>query len=178
MKPKWYKKISTWLTILVVILVVPLIILFGTIMVKTFLYPDLIPDFMGYKPMIVLSDSMSEIRAGDLAIVKMVDTTTLKTDDIIAFRNSDDTATLHRIVSIVNDEDTLKYVTKGDNNNSIDALKVEEKQIEGIYLYKIDNLGNVLMFLQKPTVLILICTIIIVVGGGLTIMFSRKSDKQ
>lgn len=175
MKKKWYQKISNWLTIVFLIIVVPLMIIFGTIMIKAKLYPDKIPDFMGYKPLIVLSSSMeNKIHSGDLVIVKMVDNATLEKNDVIAYRNSDNTATLHRIVEIKLENNELKYITKGDNNTIADNENVTSKNIEGLYLFKISGLGNVLMFLQKPFGLFLICAFIIVVGVSLTLYFENK----
>lgn len=175
MKKKWYKKISNWLTILFVIIVVPLIMVFGIIMIKAKLHPDKIPDFMGYKPLIVLSGSMeNEIHIGDLVIVKMVDSKTLKEKDIIAYRNKDNTATLHRIIDIKNENGVLKYVIKGDNNPVADNETATKDNIEGLFLFKINGMGNVLMFLQKPYGLLIICIIIISLGTSLTICFSKK----
>ncbi len=177
MKKKWYKKISNWLTILFLMIVIPLVIIFGTIMIKAKLHPNKIPDFMGYKPLIVLSSSMKdEIRAGDLVIVKMVDSSTLKEKDIIAYRNSDNTATLHRIIDIKTENGVIKYVTKGDNSPSVDSEIVTSKNIEGLFLFKISGMGNILMFLQTPIGLLVVCIIIITVGTSLTIYFD-KQDK-
>lgn len=175
MKKKWYKKMSNWLTIFFFILIIPLMIIFGTIMIKSKIYPDKLPDFMGYKPLIVLSGSMEdEIHVGDLAIVKMVDSSILKEKDIIAYRNSDNTMTLHRIIEIKNEDGIITYVTKGDKNNTSDDENVTNKNIEGLYLFKISNIGNILIFIQQPFVLIIICMIIICFGTLLTIYFNRK----
>jgi len=176
MEKKWYKKVSSWLTILFLIVVIPLMIIFGTIMVKAKIYPNKIPDFMGYKPLIVLSGSMEkEIRAGDLVIVKMVDNSTLKKNDVIAYRNSSNTATLHRIVDIKKEHGEIKYITKGDNNTIADNENVTNKNIEGLFCFKINGMGNILMFLQKPFGLLIVCIAIITIGISLTVYFNSKN---
>ena len=45
-----------------------------TIILKSYIYPDRVPDFLGYKPFIVLSGSMEPaIQAGDLIITKVIE---------------------------------------------------------------------------------------------------------
>ena len=143
------------------------IILFisGTIMFKAYAYPDKVPDVLGYKPMIVLSGSMeSSINEGDLVFVKIVDTDTLKEDDIIAFRNENNRVTTHRIIEVVDGSEGTFFRTKGDANEAEDDNLVEEEAVEGIYVSKIDGAGNVLMFLKEPIGLIVILLVILVVG--------------
>ena len=80
--------------------------------------PNDVPSLFGYKPFIVLSGSMeTEIYVGDLVIVKEVDSSTLKENDIIAFRDSENLVTTHRIVNVINSDKGLCFETKGDNNN-------------------------------------------------------------
>ena len=55
----------------------------------------------GYKPFVVLSGSMSpNIQVGDLILVKKVDSTTLNKNDIIAYKNSANFITTHRIIDV------------------------------------------------------------------------------
>lgn len=57
----------------------------------------------------------------------------------------------HRIVEIVNEDGQTKYITKGDNNNTKDVGYVLPENVEGVYKFKIKNLGNLAMFVQTPT---------------------------
>ncbi len=171
MENKWYKKISSWLIILYFILIISLIIVFGTIMVKAKLYPNKIPDFMGYKPLIILSDLIEkDIHSGDLVVVKIVDNKNLKEQDVIAYRDSENTATLHKIIEVKNDNGVRKYITNKNNETTI-----KNENIEGVFLFKISGMGDVLMFLQKPISLLIICAIIITIGTSLTIYFDKKN---
>ncbi len=89
------------------------LVIAGTILYKANRYPDKIPDIFGYKPMIVLSGSMeTSIHTGDLVFVKMVDPKILKENDVIAFRNEENTVTTHRIVEIVNENRNTKIQNK------------------------------------------------------------------
>lgn len=162
---KTMKIIGSIFKILFYIIVIPIIIMSIIVMIKANKYPDEIPDIFGYKPMIVLSGSMeTAIYTGDLVFVKEVDVSTLKENDIIAFRNEADTVTTHRIVEIIPKDGENFFKTKGDNNRVEDANLVNTKDIEGIYVFKIPKLGNILMFLKEPQSLIVILLIILIIG--------------
>ncbi len=143
-------KLKKILSIIVLILLLPVLIVNSVILINSIKNPDEIPSFFGWKPFIVLSGSMeTEIFPGDLVIVKEVDTKNLKKDDIIAFKE-DDIVITHRIVEILEDNGQKKYITKGDNNNTKDRGFVLEKQVEGVYQFKITGLGNLAVFIQTP----------------------------
>ena len=94
--------VGTIIKIIFALIVIPIIIMSSIIMIKANMYPDKIPDVMGYKPMIVLSGSMeTSIYTGDLVVVNIVDAKVLKEEDVIAFRNDANTVTTHRITEIV-----------------------------------------------------------------------------
>lgn len=160
------------------IIAIPILLMSIVVMYKANKYPNKVPDILGYKPMIVLSGSMeTSIYTGDLVFVKEVDPDTLKTNDIIAFRNETDTVTTHRIIEIVNENGQKKFRTKGDNNNSEDSNLVETSAIEGIYAFKISKLGNFLMFLQQPMGLIMVLLVILVIGL-IWLHFANKRDDE
>lgn len=159
------KTIGRIVKILFFIIATPILILSLIIMIKARIYPDKVPDVFGYKPMIVLSGSMeTSIYTGDLVFVKMVDTNILKEDDIIAFRNETNTVTTHRIVELVNENGNTLFRTKGDNNNTEDAKLVLANEVEGVYVFKISGLGNVLMFLKEPKSLVILLLATLVLG--------------
>jgi len=138
------------LSIIVIIIFLPIVFVNGVILINSIIHPDEIPSFFGWKPFIVLSGSMeTEIYAGDMAVVKEVKAENLKENDVIAFKTGDIVVT-HRIVEVINDEGQVKYKTKGDNNNTEDIGYVLPSQVEGLYKFKIRNLGNLAMFIQTP----------------------------
>jgi len=139
------------ISIIIIVILLPILFVNSVIIINSIMNPDKIPSFFGWKPFIVLSGSMeSEIFPGDLAIVKDVGTKGLKVNDVIAFR-SEDIVVTHRIVEIKNENGTIKYKTKGDNNNSQDVGDVLPEQVEGLYKFKISKMGNLAMFMQTPT---------------------------
>lgn len=169
-----FKKI---VSIVIVIILIPILFVNGVILINSFIHPNEIPSFFGWKPFIVLSGSMeTEIFAGDVAVVKEVDTATLKKDDIIAFRSGDIVIT-HRIYDIVQEDGTIKYITKGDNNNTEDNGYVLPEQIEGLYQFKISRLGNLAMFVQTPMGMIVCLSIPFIILVLVQITDTRKNKK-
>lgn len=162
---KWYQKVSNWLFILVLIIFLPVLAINLYITIQANTNQDKVPDVFGYKPFIVLSGSMeTKIHVGDLIMTKIVEPETLNKDDVIAFRDAENTVTTHRIIDIVEKNGETYFVTKGDNNDSQDQNLVEYKDVEGIYLFRIPGVGTMLNELAKPQ------TAVIVVLG-ITIIF-------
>ncbi len=121
-----------------------------TFIVRSYIYPDKVPDFFGYKPFIVLSGSMEPaILAGDLIVTKVVAPEQIVKNDIIAFRAEKNTVVTHRVTD-VRTEDGLTFLTKGDANTGADAKAVSVADLEGIYLWRAAGVGRFAMFLQTP----------------------------
>lgn len=179
MDKKWYQKVSTWFTILLVIIIIPIIIFNIVIIYKSYKYPDKIPDFFGYKPFIVVSQSMEpEINKGDLVIVKISDTKSLDVGEVISFRNKDNKVVTHEIVEVITD-DEIKYKTKGIANPSADENFVTQDKIEGKYAFKISGFGNTLMFFTETTnVIIIILILIIIFMASYFIIFNKQKKLE
>ena len=133
----------------------------GVILVNSYIKPDEIPSFFGWKPFIVLSGSMeTQIMTGDVVVVKEIDAKELKENDIVAFKDTDNIVITHRIIEIIKDENgNTEYKTKGDNNNDEDNGYVKPEQIEGIYKFRIGKLGNLALFVQTPVGMIICISI-------------------
>lgn len=152
------------LTGFLLIIILAVLFINSVILISSWINPDEVPGFFGWKPFITLSGSMeTEIFAGDLAIVKEVAPETLNIGDVIAFRQGDIVIT-HRIVEIHNENGEKEFVTKGDNNNTQDLLPVKSENVEGKYMFKIAKLGNVAMFVQTPlgTIVVIAIPILII----------------
>lgn len=108
---KWYKSFSNWIILFICIILGIILISNLFIIFQSKTNKDKVPSVFGYKPFIVLSGSMEgQIHKGDLIITKEIDPTTLKINDIIAFRDAENTVTTHRIIDIVEDEGTTKFM--------------------------------------------------------------------
>lgn len=180
MEKKWYQKISNWVFIVIFVLLFPILIMNLWIMFQAKANPDEVPSIFGYKPFIVLSGSMeTEIYKGDLVIVKSILPETLQVNDIIAFKDAEETVTTHRIIDIVNKEGVNYFITKGDNNNTQDQNLVEYSDVEGKYVLRIPGIGSIMNSLAKPTtILIVLMGITLIFVIGFTISSKKQRDLE
>ena len=148
------RKISTIIGILLCVVLIPILVINLTIVVKSYVYPDRVPDFFGLKLFIVETDSMKPaILGGDLVVTKSVDPAKLVVGDIISFRadaTADAAVVTHRIVEIIDDGDSRSFVTKGDGNDANDGDPFDADLVESIYLFRIGKIGNLAMFIRTP----------------------------
>jgi len=111
-----------------------------------------VPTLLGYSPMSVQSDSMKPtFKQGDLIMVKKVDDLySLKKDDVITFYTIIDgqrVINTHRIVEISEEDNTKRFITKGDNNQIDDETPVSASDIIGKWTgTKINGLGKFMDF--------------------------------
>jgi len=161
--------------IIYICIIVPLIAIDIYITFQLIFEPDKIPDVFGYKMFIVLDESMDEsIEYGDLVFTKNVCTNDLKTNDFIAFRNTMDTVTLHKIIHVsekievdntINDIRTVKtFEMKALENETNDTKYVKDNRVEGIVINKIPKIGAIIYYIQEPIITTIICVIIILIG--------------
>ncbi len=179
-REKWYKSFSTWLVILACIILIPILLANIFIIFQSKTNKDVVPSLFGYKPFIVLSGSMEgQIHKGDLIITKTVDPTTLKIDDIIAFRDAENTVTTHRIRDIISSDGTTKFITKGDANTIQDKNLVALEDVEGIYVMRISGFGSLMKSLAEPTTILIIALVITVLFVlGFTISTKKEKDLE
>lgn len=135
---------------LIAIILIPILVMNLTIIVKSYVNPDEVPDFLGIKPFIVITGSMEgTIDGGDLVITKTVDPSTLEVGDIISYSVGQSVIT-HRIIEMTEADGEPAFITKGDANNMQDEDPVTYEQVESIFRFRIAKLGNAAMFMQTP----------------------------
>ena len=109
---------------------------------------------LGLQLFTVLSGSMEpEYPTGSLIYVKEIAPEELAVGDVITYRLSDSTIATHRIVEITpdeNDPDTFQYRTKGDANDSEDAVPVKSSQLIGTPVLTLPYLGFFANYIQSP----------------------------
>lgn len=129
------------------------IMIFTVVSVSTFDRAD--RNLFGYKAFIVLSDSMSktDFSAGDLALVKQVDPTSLQEGDIISYtseneENYGETVT-HKIrKKTVGENGDPGFVTYGTTTDTDDEKPVFYYQILGKYQARVPKVGTFFQFLR------------------------------
>lgn len=109
----------------------------------------------GYKPYIVLSDSMNGVfEVGDIAVSKETDADNLKKGDIISFKSIDpnnyDTVVTHKIKKVTKYQGEKAYVTYGVNTGVEDAYPVPADRVIGEYQFRLPKMGYFFQFLKTP----------------------------
>lgn len=138
--------ILAWVLLIFVFLV--------TLMVFTSTKNNGLSNIFGFMPMTVQSDSMKPTFAkDDLIIVKEVeDLYSLKEDDVITFYTiiqGSRVLNTHRIVEVDKQNNSVSFVTRGDNNSINDEIPVESSDIVGKWTgKKIGGAGKVMDFLR------------------------------
>ena len=120
-----------------------------------------ITNFLGYKLTIAVDSSQNTFNIGDLLIIKKAEEKELRGGDIISFWNENKNELItHKVEDVIIGEDGRKqYITTNDDKSNI----VSYSQIEGKYVGRIKNLGNVMNGILNPFVIIAIILIPIVI---------------
>jgi signal peptidase len=165
------------------VLLVPILIVNCTLLIKSFLHKDEVPDFGGLLPMIVLSDSMyPEIKAGDLIFCKTVDAQDVEVGDVISFYDPAGSGTAvvtHKVVEILEEDGALSFRTLGINNNTEDRLPVPEEKVLAEYTgVRIPGAGNFAIFMQSTAGLIVCVVLPILLFVGYDVIRRRFYEKD
>ena len=156
--------------IILCIILIPVLVINIALIVKSYTNKDAVPSFGGYMPLIVLTDSMKPtIDGGDLIICHTIEAKDVKVDDIISYfdpEGNGQSIVTHRVKEVVNDENGISFLTQGDANNTMDNEPIPGDKLVGIYQSRIPNAGNVAMFMQTTTGLIVcvVCPLILLIG--------------
>ena len=94
-----------------------------------------------YQLIAIASDSMNPIYyRGDAVIYEKVNVGEIKEGDILVFTKNSSIIT-HRVIKVIDDNDNLKFQTKGDNNENVDFDYTDENQVLGIVKYIVKYVG-------------------------------------
>ena len=176
------QKILTAVGIVLCVILVPILIVNCTLIVKSFLNKDEVPDFGGYLPLIVLTDSMyPDIKSGDLIICKTIDPNDVKEDMVISFFDPEGNGTAvvtHKVVEVLEQDGKRSFRTKGINNNAEDRLPVPAENLVGKYTeIRFGGVGNVALFMQTTAGLVICVLVPIVLCVGYDLIRRKKYEK-
>lgn len=156
--------------VIILILICDIILL-----IQKIISPNQIASLFGYKAFVISSGSMEPtLNTGDIVITKQIKQDQIQKQDIITFVKDEYTIT-HRIVDIVEENGKTYYQTKGDNNNTSDADLVKYEEIEGVYVFKINSIGNIVVYAQNTTAVLIIIICVIYIMYRIS---SRKDDRK
>ena len=119
MEKEWVSKMGTFVGTLLCILILPVVVINCTLLFKSHINRERVPNIAGTFPMVVLTDSMyPEFQAGDLIFCHTKSASDVRPGDVIAFfdpAGNGKSIVTHRVESITTDENgSLAWVTKGD----------------------------------------------------------------
>lgn len=141
------------------------VIIAAIILYQSIFYPDKIPNIFGYKIFIILDENMEKsLDYGDLIITKNIQPKKIVKDDVVAYRNMENTVSISKIVEINNSKKTNKVFEIKSYRNLLAEKKITEDKIEGILRKKIPKVGLCILIIQKPIVTIIGSIIILLVG--------------
>jgi signal peptidase len=176
-----HKTLTVIGTILCIILI-PILLINVTLIAKSYINQEEVPNVGGMLPLIVLTDSMYPvIESGDLIICHTEEPENIQTGDVIAFfdpAGNGTTIVTHRVLEVTDQDGQLAWRTKGDNNNTEDRLLVTADKLVAVYEgTRIPGAGNVALFMQTTPGLILcvICPMLLLVGYD---MIRRKQYEK
>lgn len=100
-------------------------------------------------PVAVATNSMKPIfQRGDAVVISKKDRENIEVNDIIQYRLQDITV-IHRVIEVKKTNGQVTYITKGDNNNTIDIYPVREEQIIGKLKYVIPKIGYPSLWIKE-----------------------------
>ena len=171
--------------IVLCVILVPILIVNCTLLVKSFINQEEVPDFGGIMPLIVLTDSMyPDIKTGDLIFCQTVDAKDIKEGNVISFFDPAGNGTsvvTHRVERVNVDKETGKitWTTKGINNNTEDRMPVPEENLVGRYTgFLIPAAGHVALFMQSTPGLIVCVVVPIILLVGYDLLRRRRYDAK
>lgn len=164
-------------------LLVPILIVNCTLLIKSFVNKDEVPDFGGVLPLIVLTDSMyPDIKSGDLIICKTIDPEDVEVEDVISFYDPASTSSAvvtHKVVDKYIEDGKLYFKTRGINNNTDDSIPVPADKVIAIYKgFRIPGAGNLAIFMQSTTGLIVCVILPIVLIVGYDVLRRKLYEKN
>jgi signal peptidase len=175
-------RILTIIGIVLCVILVPMLVINWTLIIKSFINKDEVPDFGGLFPMIVLTDSMfPQIKSGDLIFCRTIDAQKVEVGDVISFfdpSGNGSSVVTHEVIEVVQDGSIRSFRTKGINNNTEDKVLVPTANLVGKYTgFRIPGAGRVALFMQTTYGLILCVLVPVLLFVGGDVISRRKGEK-
>lgn len=105
-----------------------------------------------YGAYIIVSGSMEPIiKINDAIVIKRTDSTNIKVGDVITYKSVEPSyygiMITHRVIDIINENGEIKYITKGDHNETRDINPISVDQVYGKVIMRIPKIGYIQYFL-------------------------------
>lgn len=139
---------------------------------------------LGFDVFVVQSGSMEpNYHVGSLVYVQPVDAAELETGDVITFELGGGVRGTHRIIEVLDEDGTLAFRTKGDNNDVADYNPVLTQDIVGEVKFTIPYLGFLITYIQQPpgtyiTISFVAVLLLLTILPDIIFPEEKKSKKQ
>lgn len=150
-----------------------IIFICAVVLLDSWIHPNEIPSFFGWKPFIMTNDKIDNIKKGDIVFVKEFDSLKLNENDIIAYKNQSNYVTIGKII-LIDDE----LITIKPNTLKNEYYYITHDQVEGKYKFSIALIGLVALELQKPLIAGICLLFPVVVIVLLSLIDNRKTKKK
>ena len=169
--------------IVVSLILIPILILNMVLILKNAINPDKVPSIGNSIPLVVVTKSMEpKIKAGDMIITKITATEDIGEDDVIAFfdpASKNNSVVTHRIIGKYEQDGTVYFKTRGDNNNTNDLYDVPAENVIGVWRgFRLPLLGHVMLFMQSTLGLIVCIALPVSLFILAEVLQRRKKDKE
>jgi signal peptidase len=141
--------------------------------------------FFGYRYYTVLTPSMSPTyKTGDMVFVKLQNASDINVGDVITFNpsSSSDAYLTHRVTQKLENYDgtgVTCFRTKGDANDTEDAMLIDQARVIGSVKFSIPKLGYIVRFVQLRWYLVAALIILLWIFFRLLNMYlAPKSEKK
>jgi signal peptidase len=176
-------KALTIVGIVLCVILIPMLIINCTLIIKSFINKDEVPNIGGVLPLIVLTDSMApEIMSGDIIICQQTDPESIVVGDDISFFDPAGNGTsivTHRVIEIVEEDGQKYFRTKGINNNTEDRVLVPMDKLVGKYIdVRFPGAGHIALFMQSTPGLIVCVVVPIILLVGYDMIRRRMYEKS
>lgn len=143
-----------------------------------------VPFLQVYNTYTIRTESMEPVlNVGDIVVVEDITPQEIQVGDIVAFyvdvtNDGEDDVIIHYIDEIIQfDEDTLVFKSKPEISNLQDRWTIEEHDIIGIYAYRVENIGKILLFLNSWVGRIVLFIDIMLVWVVVDLIFPKKKKE-
>ena len=131
----------------------------GSVYHGALLHGEFIPCIIVYKPLIIESGSMEPIlRVGGILYYKSIPLNTYKVDDILVYKVPNHIVS-HRII----DRNDYYFITKGDQNNTIDSNVYNNQVLGKSSNFSIPYIGYYADYIYHHKYLLVITLLIVII---------------
>ena len=138
-----------------------------------------------YSAYVIVSGSMEPIiKVKDAVVVRRCEEADIKIGDVVTYRSMDEAfygiLITHRVVNIEDSNGEKVYITKGDNNETIDRTPVKFSQILGKVAMRIPKIGYLKYFLTDyyGWIIAVVIPSVAIISYDIVKLFSRKDKKD